>query len=189
MITVKQIERAWNARQYERMYRDLIAFRPEATLHLQFESGWSAPAAAMAMIRMDELCQGHVPLFGKLLRTLIATQQADGGWGDVTTTAICLRALLCGNGHGESIDRGMAFLANLQKSNGLWPQLAHRRLPEDSQASAAVLLYLGQYPAFQSAVRFDEATAWFENNETFLDTSTREIWRRASRRCRVAQAA
>src|SRR5438270_711757 len=92
MITVKQMERAWNARQYERLYRDLLAFRPEATLRMDFESGWAAPAAAMALIRMDELSQSHLPLFGKLLRALIATQQQDGGWGDVTTTALCLRA-------------------------------------------------------------------------------------------------
>ena len=32
MTTVKQIERTWAARQYERLYRDLIMFRPEATL-------------------------------------------------------------------------------------------------------------------------------------------------------------
>jgi hypothetical protein len=189
MITVKQIERAWNAGQYERLYRDLIAFRPEATLEMAFESGWCAPAAAMAMIRMDELCQAHAPLFAKLLRTLIATQQSDGGWGDVTNTALCLRALLCCDGHGQTIDAGLAFLRQLQKPNGLWPQLPHRRLPEDANASAAVLFYLGEHPAFQSTVRLDEAVNWFESNESFLDTSTRELWRRASRRCRVAQAA
>ena len=189
MITVKQIERTWNAKQHERLYRDLIAFRPEATLKIEFESGWAAPAAAMAMIRMDELCQGHTPLFGKLLRTLIATQQSDGGWGDVTTTALCLRALLCGEGHGLAVEHGLAFLANLQKPNGLWPQLPHRRLPEDANASAAVLFYLGGCPAFQSSVRLEGAIGWFEENESFLDFPARELWSRASPRCRILQLA
>jgi hypothetical protein len=189
MITVKQMERAWNARQYERLYRDLVAFRPEATLRMDFESGWAAPAAAMALIRMDELSQSHAPLFGKLLRALIATQQPDGGWGDVTTTALCLRALLCGDGHGLAVEQGLAFLAKLQRPNGLWPQLPHHRLPEDANASAAVLHHLGDQPAFQASVQLADALAWFELNETYLDHSARELWNRASRRCRLFQAA
>src|SRR3989442_15827516 len=100
MITVKQIERAWNARQYERLFRELMACRPEADLNLEFDGGWAAPAAAMAVIRLDELSQSHVPACAMLIRCLIASQQSDGGWGDLTTTALCLRALLCGNGHG-----------------------------------------------------------------------------------------
>ena len=189
MITVKQMERAWNARQYERVYRDLVAYRPEATVTMDFESGWSTPAAAMALIRMDELCQLHVPLFGKLLRALLASQQTDGGWGDVATTALCLRALLCGEGHGLAVEQGLAFLANLQKDNGLWPHCPPRRLPEDSRASAVVLYHLASQPAFVASVRFEQAVAWFEANAMFLDEPTRALWAPTARRCRYLQAA
>ena len=49
MITVKQIERTWSAKQYERLFRDLVECRPEATLALalDFDAEWSSPATAM----------------------------------------------------------------------------------------------------------------------------------------------
>lgn len=188
MITVKQIERTWSARQYERLFRDLVECRPEATLTLDFDAEWSSPAAAMALIRMDELSQSHVPLYRQLLKTLLTSQQPDGGWGDPATTALCLRALLCGDGNGLAIENGMAFLANLQKPEGLWPKFPLRRLPEDAYVSAFILFELGDQPAFQSTVRIDGAVAWFESNEPYLDDAVRDLWRRASRRCRATAA-
>src|SRR5256885_11974206 len=164
MITVKQIERAWTARQYERLFRDLVACRVEATLNLEFDGGWCTPAAAMALIRMDELSQTYLPMYGKLLRAVLAAQQPDGGWGDLATTALCLRALLCSNGHGLAIDRGLEFLASLQKPDGLWPRFPLRRLPEDPSISSFILLQLGGQPSFQSTVRLADALAWFELN-------------------------
>jgi hypothetical protein len=189
MITVKQIERAWTARQYERLFRDLVACRVEASLKLEFDGGWATPAAAMALVRMDELSQSYVPAYGKLLRAILAAQQVDGGWGDLGTTALCLRALLCSNGHGLAIDQGMEFLATLQKPEGLWPRFPLRRMPEDPAISAFILLQLGGHAAFQSAVRLADALAWFELNAPFLDAQTRELYDRAARRCRVAAAA
>ncbi len=184
MITVKQIDRTWTARQYERLYRDLITFRPEANLTPEPESGWAAPAAAMALIRMDELDQSYVPLYSRLVKALIACQQADGSWGDLVTTALCCRALLCGQGEGIAIDRGIAFLANCQKSEGPWPRIPLRRMPEDAAVTVAILTHLGADPAFQSVVRLDDVLAWLQLNEPFLDLSTRQNWSRISRRCR-----
>jgi hypothetical protein len=183
MTTVKQLERAWSAKQYERLFRDLIACRPEAGLPLQFDAGWAPAAAALALIRMEELTQSHVPFYRQLLTTLLLAQQADGGWGDLPTTALCLRALLNGEGHGLAIERGMAFLANLQKPEGLWPTFPLRRLPEDACVSAFIVYELGDQAPFQSAVRMDELLAWFEANEPFLDQAVRDLWRRAARRC------
>ena len=64
------------------------------------EGDWIAPSAAMALIRMDELMQSHVPLYRQLIRVLLSVQQADGSWGDPAATALCLRALLSGKGDG-----------------------------------------------------------------------------------------
>jgi hypothetical protein len=185
MMTVKQMQRTWAARQYERLFRDLIEYRAEGTMGLDFEGAWATPAAAMAIIRMDELTQSHAPLCGQLVRALIAAQQPDGGWRDPALTALCLRALLCGEGHGRAIDRGMAFVGNLQKDEGIWPRFPLRRMPEDALVSAFVLFELGDQPAFHAAVRAEDAVRWFERNEAFIDGGARELWRRAARRCRV----
>ena len=185
MTTVKQIERAWSAKQHERLFCALVACRPEGRYKAEFDSGWTVPAATMGILWLDDMGQAYVPLYGQLLRALLAGQQADGGWGDLVTTSLALRALMLSHGHGIAIDRGLAFLANLQKSEGIWPKVPLRRMPEDAQVSAIVLCQLGDRSEFQSAVRFDAAVAWFEQNEVTLEPATRELWRRAARRCRL----
>lgn len=62
MQTIKHIERLWTARKYELLFRELIATRPEASFRLEIELATCTPAAAMAMIRLDELNQSHQPL-------------------------------------------------------------------------------------------------------------------------------
>ncbi len=80
MQTVRQIERLWTARHYQRLFRELIANRPEADFKFDLSPS-PIPAAAMGMIRLDELNQAHNPLYRKLLNTVITSQQSDGGWG------------------------------------------------------------------------------------------------------------
>src|SRR2546428_386722 len=83
-------------------------------------------------------------------RALLAAQNVnDGGWGDPVVTALCVRALLCGRGNGPSIDFGLRYLANLQKTEGVWPAGPIRRLPADPAASAFVLFQLGDRPHFR----------------------------------------
>jgi hypothetical protein len=185
MITVRQIERAWIAQTYEKLFRELVAARPEASFRFEHEQGRAIPAAAMAVIRLDELSQSHVPLCGKLLRALLAAQEADGGWGDVMTTALCLRALLCSNGDGVAIERGLGYLVNLQKSEGVWPAVPLRRMPADGYVSAFVLYELADHARFRDSVRFGDAVRWFEENEPTLDPEARRLWDRARHRCRV----
>src|SRR5687768_3742472 len=93
MFTIRQIERLWNSKQYRRLAVELLQGRPEASYRLEAEFGRSIPAAALALVRMDELAQSHHPLYRTLLNVLIVGQEADGGWGDVMTTALCVRAL------------------------------------------------------------------------------------------------
>jgi hypothetical protein len=189
MITIRQIERAWTARTYEKLFRDLVAGRPEAAFRFELEQGRAIPAAAMAVVRLDELSQSHVPLCGTLLRAVIAGQEKDGGWGDAMTTALCLRALLCSEGAGVAIERGLRYLANLQKAEGVWPAVPLRRMPADGYVSAFVLYELGDVAGFRAAVHFDDAVAWFAANEHALDGETARLWARAQHRCRVRVAA
>ena len=188
MTTVRQIERAWTARTYEKLFRELVAARPEAAFRFEVEQGRAIPTAAMALIRLDELSQSHVPLYGKLLRAVIAGQEKDGGWGDAMTTALCCRALLCSGGDGVAIDRGLQYLSNLQKDEGVWPAVPLRRMPADGYASAFVLYELGDNARFREAVRFEDAVSWFEQNEPGLDPETARLWSRARHRCRVNAA-
>jgi hypothetical protein len=191
MITVKHIERLWNGRMYDKLLRELLANRPEAGLRLELElSGTcrATPAAAMAMIRLNELNQSHHALHAKLVRTLIATQESDGGWGDPIATALALRALLNDHGDGEVIDRGLHHLAMMQKPEGIWPNVPLRRMPADPHVSAFVLYQLGAQGRFRAAVRFLEAINWFESHESSLDPETRRLWDRATLRCRLARA-
>ena len=189
MTTVRHIEKAWLARTYDKLFRELVAFRPEASSRLEFESGQALPAAAMAVIRLEELSQTHTPLYARLIRAILAGQDPDGGWGELATTALCLRALLGGRGDGEAARRGLDWLANLQKPEGVWPHVPIRRMPADAYASAFVLYQLGDLPQFRSSVRFAQAVGWFETHHASLDEETRRLWDRARLRCRLRLAA
>lgn len=188
MITVRQIERLWNAKAYDRLLEQLILPRAEASGQLLSQLTGPLAAAGMAVIRLDELSQPFVDLYGELIRTILKSQRPEGGWGDVITTAVCLRALMCGNGNGEAIDRGLVFLAGLQKPEGIWPNIPARRMPVDPFASAFVLARLGDMPAFRQAVDMGQAMEWFEENEIALDAQTRRLWSHAKRRIPAASA-
>jgi hypothetical protein len=140
------------------------------------------PAAAMLVVRLDELAQAYVPLYSQSVRTVLMGQRPDGGWGDTMVTALCIRALLCGQGHGVAIERGLASLAALQKEEGIWPGMPVRRMPVDSFASAFVLMQLGDAEAFRQAVQFDRAVEWFRQSEPALDAESKKLWSHAKRR-------
>jgi hypothetical protein len=186
MQTVRQIERLWTARQYPRLFRELVANRPEASFDIDLEPAGSTAAAAMGIIRLHELDQSHVSLYSTLIRALVASQDKDGGWQDATLSALCLRALMLGRETaGAAIDRGLAYLAPLQRADGLWPKIPLRRMPGDACVSAFVLHQLGDEQRFRAAVRFDDAVDWFASNTSALDTSAKKLWDRASLRCRA----
>ena len=184
MQTVRQIERLWNTREYGKLFRQLIANRPESSFGLEIGTPTGAVVAAMSIIRLDELNQPHVPLYSTLVRAIVASQEKDGGWGDATVTTLCLRALMLGrNTGGEAIARGLKYLADLQKSDGTWPKIPFRRMPADPSVSAFVLYQLGDDARFRAAVRVDDAVNFFQTHESSLDTEARRLWQRARLRC------
>jgi hypothetical protein len=185
MVTVRQMERDWEARKYEKLLAALTAARPEESFAFDPAAGRAIPAAAVALVRLDELNQSHVPLYARLVRAVLAAQSAtDGGWGDPAVTALCLRALMACRGNGLAIERGLEYLAGLQKSDGLWPAGPIRRMPADAATSAFLLYQLGDKPAFRGAVRFDEATDWFESRGRRLERDARDWWELARMKCR-----
>src|SRR5438309_208963 len=82
------------------------------------------------------------------------------------------RALLCGRGDGIAIDRGMEYLANLQKDEGIWPAQPLRRMPADAHVSAFILSQLGDHPTFAESVRLSDALDWFAGHEDEVDAET-----------------
>jgi hypothetical protein len=176
MLTVRYIERMWEGRKYQRLLDELIGPRVEALAAGELREMPTAAAAAMALVRLDEMLQAHVPICGKLIRTLIALQDADGGWGDVATTALCVRALSLQNGQGAVIERGIQYLAILQQPEGIWPRIPIRRMPEDALVSAFVMLQLADNSRFEESVRFEAAVQWFTGRRGFLDENARAIW-------------
>jgi hypothetical protein len=177
MLTTRRIEKLWEARDYQRIFNELISPRVEALAMAELGQGsLAAAAAALALIRLDELHQAHASICPKLIRALVAIQDADGGWGDVATTALCVRALSLQNGQGLSIDRGLAYLADLQQAEGTWPKIPIRRMPADAMVSAFVLLQLGDNLAFRNAVDFTAACRWFETNHWQLDAGSQVLW-------------
>lgn len=185
MITVRQIERHWKAKAYDRLFAEVTTARPEASLPLGIDLARPLPAASMAVIRLDELDQSHSKLCPELIRSILRAQESDGGWGDLITTALCLRALLCSSGGGPAIERGLQYLAALQQEGGIWPSIPIRRMPADPSVSALVLYELGEHARFRRAVRFADAVRWFIDHERAVDEPTRQLWGRVQMRCRI----
>jgi hypothetical protein len=162
--------------------RDLLAARGEASPAIMSELSRPVPAAAMVMIRLEELGQAHVPLFSKLLKTVLAVQNADGGWKDPLTTALVLRALRLTSGAGPAVDRGFQYLAQLQKDDGLWPAEPIRRMAGDPFVTAWILFHLGNDATFRRAIRLDDALAAMELLEPSLSPEAKRLWARVNRR-------
>ncbi len=183
MITVRQIQRLWSAKAFDKLLQQLLLPRAEASDRLAAELSGPVAAAAMVVVRLDELTQSFAPLYAETVRVILSAQADNGGWGDAAVTALCLRALMCGRGNGPAVDRGLRYLADLQRDEGLWPNPPVRRLPADPFASAFVLMQLGDQDPFRSAVRLSDALDWFESNDLALDGPTRRLWAHAACRC------
>ncbi|HET6250841.1 MAG TPA: hypothetical protein VFE47_24335 [Tepidisphaeraceae bacterium] len=185
MITIRHIERLWNAKVYAKLSHELLDTRQEASFAID---GVERPCfvAALAMIRMDELAQAHLPLYDTLLRVLLRAQERDGGWGDPATTALCLRALLLGRGQGDAIEAGLAFLGVMQKDEGIWASGPMRRMPADPAATLFILYQLGDNARFREAVRFSEALGWFAHGGSLLSQELQALYQWASLRWRSA---
>lgn len=186
MTTVRQIEKLLNAGARPQLLNSLLMGRPESNPKLQLLLNKPLAVAALTLLRLDELSQTHVPLYGRTLGQILAAQEADGGWGDPILTALCLRALMAGRGAGASVASGLKYLADLQKDDGLWPAEPIRRLAADPFVSAFILLELGGQPLFREAVQFDQAVNWFRLHNASLDRDTQNLWLHASLRCRTA---
>lgn len=144
MLTVRQIERWWQVQAFDRLIDELCLGRGEAVGGIRQLLVGGVAAAALAVIRLDELHQSHLPLSGKMVRFLIASQEPSGGWGDPVTTALALRALSSGAGTGVCVEKAIDRLTALQRDDGQWPREAFRRFEGDPAVTAFVLFQLAK---------------------------------------------
>ena len=186
MITVRQLERLWQEKAFSRMSALLLEMRPESSVRLAQELARSTAIAALAIVRLDELAQAHSPFCSRMIRVILAAQEADGGFGDALTTALCIRALSCSAGHGPAIDRALHYLATLQKEDGSWPRIPLRRFPGDAFTTALILYHLGDSESFIEATHAESAFDWLSAHEPDLDMETTRLFR--TLRLRLAQA-
>ena len=188
MITLRHIERLFFEHKHLKLFRELALGRPEADCALEPFLARAVPAAAMGVIRLDELNQSHTPLYRRLINAVLTAQQRDGGWEDPMVTAVCLRALMTSTIHADAVAKGLALLAGLQKSDGAWPREPIRRMPADALTSAYILLQLAEREVFRGTVRFDAAVRWLECHVHPLEPHVQRLWTHAAVRCRVAHA-
>ena len=187
MTTVRHVDRLWTGRIWGKLLGELLSNRPETSPRLEVELHSLVATAALAMIRLDELNQTHAPLFSRLVRTVLASQDRDGGWRDAATTALCLRALRIDGGHGTAVDAGLRYLTLLQRDDGAWPKEPLRRMPPDGFTTALVLFELGDRPEFRGAARCGDAARWLDRHADELDAETKRLWSLASPRCQTTQ--
>lgn len=176
MMTVRQIQRLWDRRQYKHLVEDLSAQRVEGLAVRELADRPAAAAAAWGLIRLEELNQPQVPLCRVLIGAIIARQEADGGWGDVAVTALCLRALSLWDGQGAIVERGMNYLARLQQPTGIWPRIPIRRMSADPLVSAFVMLQLSDNSLFRSTINFAAAVNWFQGHILETDAAAQTLW-------------
>jgi hypothetical protein len=86
------------------------------------------------------------------------------------------------DGEGETVDRGLAYLANLQQPGGIWPRVPLRRMPADGAVSAFVLLQLAESERFRTAVDFHAAVGWFAVHAKNEEATTQGLWNMAKLR-------
>ncbi|HEV7301864.1 MAG TPA: hypothetical protein VGN72_21185 [Tepidisphaeraceae bacterium] len=173
MTTTKRIERLWSAKDYARLLGELLSGRSEDLPRARTDINAKLAATALGIIRLDEFNQSHLPLCGQLIRMILTAQEADGGWADPMTTALCVRALHCSRGNGVAGDRGLEALARLQKSDGSFPAEPIRRLPSDAFATAFVVYEVGDIAGQWLDV--PRAMNWLASVESSFDDATRII--------------
>lgn len=170
MLTIRQIERLWESKDFPRLARELLAGRVESSPQLVLLASQAPACTALALIRLDELGAASHPLAQKLIHSLLRTQNGDGSFSvlqlagapsgpDLVVTALAARALAISNGQGPAVDRAVAYLLDLQKDDGTFPRIPIRRTEADAFTTQQVRLHLANVPQAKQRLRPTEAAA------------------------------
>ncbi len=78
MTTVRQIQRLWSAKAFDKLLQHLLLPRAEASDRLLAELTGPVAAAAMVVVRLDEMAQTFAPLNAEAIRVVVAAQSPTG---------------------------------------------------------------------------------------------------------------
>lgn len=158
MTTIRQMQSLLSDGQHAKLLGELSQYRGDLPGELVAELGGSATVAvAMAAVRLQELNQSRTTLYRALLARLVGSQESNGGWGDVMTTALAVRALLGDATSKPAAVRGIQLIVGLQKDDGTLPRESLRRMPGDIPATAFVLAHLSRSNEFAHRFRVEAA--------------------------------
>lgn len=193
MLSVSLLERTLEARDYDRLLRELADNGQVLPLSLRVSLGQSEMAPlALALRRLVELTYSPTDLSRRLVEKLLLAQKPDGtflGDGepgrDPLATAVVLSALsrvarehpiACSPELDHALESGFAALGELQDCDGLFSAPADRSLADRTLTTAFVVSILGDVPRFRGAVRLHEIQQWFDQHDARLDRHTRQLW-------------
>jgi hypothetical protein len=191
MMTVKHMERLWRANRPAKLLADVTEGRGGTgwagrLAELNFAGGNHnlAPltplaAAAAALLRLDDLGQGHAA-FAKTLRSRLRQgQRPDGTWGDLGLTALCVRVLTTPADAGAA-SRGLAALAEMQRDDGSWSATGVRRVIGDVDTTLAIAEHLTFIPRLDGRPSLEAALSFLatakltpEQRRTFARVESR----------------
>lgn len=198
MLSVSLLQRYFDAGQFDRMVKGLVANGSPLPLPLQARLSHAAPATAMALRRLVELTYGSTGLSRQMTTVLLALQRPGGSFaGDdeadpIATAAVAaaLGAVLREHGEDERVrsayERAVLALAGMQDGRGLFAGPADRSLQDRALTSAFALSLLADDEGFRASVRFADLESWFESNQRRLEPSTAGLYRLARVRTRAA---
>jgi len=165
MTTIRQINGLWSEGRTRQLVAELTRYRPDfpPTLIDALASNPLA-AAALAMIRLQELDQTLLATYDGLKRKLLDAQENDGSFGSIAVTVLACRALLTEASASESLRKGLEYLSLTQREDGGFPIDAPRRLPADLMNTALCIYHLSRDDRAKRALRFEAAGRWLADH-------------------------
>ncbi len=191
MLSVSLLQRYFDACQFDRLVKGVVANGSPLPLPLQARLSHAAPATAVALRRLVELTYGSTALSRQMSHVLVALQRPGGAFAGsdeacpVATAAVvaALGAVLREHGADERIesayDRGLMALAAMQDREGLFAGPSDRSVQCRALTSAYVLSQLADDDRFRAAVRLADLENWFDLNGHRLDRATESLYRLA----------
>lgn len=194
MLSLHAIDRALQAKDYDRLLRDLGRNGLVMPLPLRVQLAETpAGARGLGLRRVIELTYGPTALTREVIRALLRSQRDDGAVADGAGRPCCLQTatLLAGLGralrdHGERLgdehveiqaayDRALAALGALQRGDALFATAQDRTMRDRLLTSAFIAYLLLDAPGFASACQGHALLSVLEDNLDRCDAHTEQL--------------
>lgn len=186
MTTPRRIETMVKQGNGRRLVQEMARYRTDLPEGMIDELA-SNPVAfhAMALVRLVEMQQGHLPHARTLARQIAAVQCDDGSFGEVAVTALAARALL--DSRDPAVERAgidaIDALGRLQLEEGAFPAEPWPDSPASVLATAFVLVQLARQPHARARLNLESAASWLRSRLMAMPEPERSLARTALARC------